>query len=59
MEYIINYQYGKSVKEAISKLYHEVNDCIRVGFEPTGGITIEKEQSTDEYIACQAMIRKD
>lgn len=64
MDYTIAYQSGKNVNDALIKLNQEVNNFISIGFEPIGGITIEKEiiykeQYVNEYIACQALIKKN
>jgi len=44
-------------KETISQLNKAVNECIRDGFVPQGGIAVNKENGKTYYI--QAMISKE
>ena len=64
MDYMVEFQTGKTTEEAICKLQMQVQENIKLGFVPIGGISVNKEkkyysQWVIEYIASQAMVKDE
>ena len=49
--------YSDSAIAAIDELKNDIKSLCRDKWEPTGGITVCKDEDND-FVACQAMIKK-
>ena len=58
IEYRILYQSSHFLSDALDKLEQEVNNLLKYGWRPQGGISIaEADNSINKYKVCQAMCK--